>query len=63
VRIEIFTLNFRKVVEETLRDVPPGTAVTIELKDRWGRPLANGLYYVFVSAGGRHEVQRLLILR
>jgi len=63
VRVEIFTLAFRQVVDETFPAVPGGKAVTIELKDRWGRPLADGLYYVVVTVNGRHSTGRLLILR
>ena len=63
VQAEIFTLSFRKVLDETFAAVPAGTAVSIILDDRWGHPLANGLYYVVVTVGGRHSTAKLLILR
>jgi len=63
VRVEIFTLAFRRVVDETFPAVPNGTAVAVELKDRWGRPLAEGVYYVVVTVDGRRSTGKLLILR
>jgi hypothetical protein len=63
VQVEIFTIAFRKVQEETFPNVPAGAAVTIDLKDRWGRPLANGLYYVVVIIDGKHYVAKLIVLR
>jgi hypothetical protein len=62
VRVEIFTSNFRKVLDETFANVPSGLAVTVELKDRWGRTLANGLYYVRVSVDGKRSVTKLMVL-
>jgi hypothetical protein len=63
VRVEIFTSAFRKVLDETFASVPPGVAVTVELKDKWGRPLADGLYYVVVTVDGKRSITKLLILR
>lgn len=63
VRVEIFTTSFRKAVDQTFRDLPSGTAVSVELKDRWGRPLADGIYYVVVTVDGRRSTAKLLILR
>ncbi len=63
VRVEIFTASFRKVQDETFPNVPKGTAITVELKDRWGRSLADGLYYVVVTVEGRHSIGKLLLLR
>ena len=63
VRVEIFTSAFRKVQEEIFPNVPPGVAVTVELKDRWGKPLADGLYYVVVIVDGKRSISKLLILR
>jgi hypothetical protein len=63
VHIQIFTVAFRKVVDETLPDVPAGTSrVPVPLVDRDGKPLANGLYYVVITANGKHWVLKLLIL-
>jgi hypothetical protein len=63
VRVEIFTSGFRKVQDEVVPSVPPGVAVTVELKDRWGRPLADGLYYIEVTVNGKHYFAKLLVLR
>lgn len=62
VRIEIFTLSFRRVLNETFPQVPEGTAVKVNLTDQWGHPLADGLYYVVVTVDGEHSVGKLLIL-
>jgi hypothetical protein len=63
VRIEIFTEAFRKILDKTYPSVPSGAAVTVELKDKWGAPLANGLYYVVVIIDGHRFIAKLLILR
>ncbi len=63
VRVEIFTIAFRKVLDKPFPDLPAGTAVTIPLNDSWGDPLANGLYYIVVDVGAEHSVGKLLILR
>ena len=62
VRVEIFTSGFRKVQDEVFPSVPPGVAVTVELKDRWGRTLADGLYYILVAVNGKRSFAKLLIL-
>ncbi len=63
VEVEIFTTAFRKVQEETFPNVPSGTAVRVQLTDRWGTPLANGLYYVVVIVDGHRSFGKLLVLR
>ncbi len=63
VRAEIFTIAFRKVLDETFSNLPAGTAVTLTLDDQWGHPLANGLYYVVITVNGKHSVAKLLVLR
>ena len=63
VKVEIFTLSFRKVLGEIFTSVPTGTSVPIALNDQWGNPLADGLYYVVVTIGGKHSSAKLLILR
>jgi hypothetical protein len=63
VRIQIFTVSFRKVVDETVTSVPAGTSkLPVPLVDREGKPLANGLYYVVVTINGKRSVLKLLIL-
>jgi hypothetical protein len=63
VQVEIFTTAFRKVQDETFANVPPGVAVTVELKDKWGAALADGLYYVVVIVDGHRSIAKLLVLR
>ena len=63
VKVEIFTLSFRKVLEKTFTSVPAGTAVPVTLEDRGGHPLADGLYYVVVTVNGQDAIGKLLILR
>ncbi len=63
VRVEIFTLAFRKVNEIDLTQVPAGTtSVSIPLTDKGGIPLANGLYYVVVQTPQGRFVAKLLVL-
>lgn len=63
VRVEIFTTAFRKVQDETFPNVPPGVAVEVELKDKWGNPLADGLYYLVLLVDGSRSIGKLMILR
>jgi len=63
VKIQIFTLSYRKVKELTVRNVQPGTAVTVDLLDKAGVGLANGLYFLAVTYpdGGRKTVKLIVI--
>jgi hypothetical protein len=62
--IQIFTSAFRKVNETKLMQVPAGvTDFSLNLADRWGKPLANGLYYVVVTVDGKRMIGKLVILR
>jgi hypothetical protein len=64
VEIKIFTTAFRMVREMSLANAPAGiNQVTLDLLDKWGAPLANGLYYVVVVTPQGRSVGRLLILR
>ncbi len=62
-KIQVFTSAFRKVREDDHPNPMPGVAVTLELKDRMGVPLADGLYYVLCDLDGRRTLAKLLILR
>jgi hypothetical protein len=61
--IEVFTTAFRKVREDDHPNPLPGIGVALELKDKTGVKLADGIYYVVVSLDGRRTVTKLLILR
>ena len=63
VMVQIFTVAFRLVQQEDFEQVPLGTDVPIELKDRTGKVLASGLYYVVVTIDGQKIIGKLMILR
>lgn len=57
-------MAFRVVQNEVFPSVPGNSPVRLELRDKMGVPLANGLYYVWVSVGGgRSSPAKLLVLR
>jgi hypothetical protein len=61
VKAQIFTIAFRKIQEQLFPQVPVGTDVTLNLTDKWGAPLANGLYYVVVTTNEGRSIVKLLI--
>ena len=61
IHIVIFTASFRKVLD-IHRTLSGGEAVVVELKDNWGHPLADGLYYVLVTVDGNRSITKLLII-
>jgi len=64
VKIVVFTTAFRKVQSIERDQVPIGVlSVALELKDKWGAPLANGIYYVVVTTQQGRSVGKLLIFR
>jgi hypothetical protein len=64
VKLLVFTTAFRKVLEEDLGPLTAGTqTTTLELKDHWGKTLANGIYYVVISQGSNRLVGKLLVIR
>jgi hypothetical protein len=64
VRIQVFTLSFRKVCDQTVDNLAPGIkTLPIPLVGNDGQPLSNGLYYVVVTVNGHRTVLKLLILR
>jgi flagellar hook assembly protein FlgD len=64
VRIEIFTLSFRKIDEIDLTNASAGIKdVAYNLTDRKGSPLANGLYYVIVVDSNGRAIGKLLVMR
>jgi hypothetical protein len=64
VRVLVFTTAFRRINEIQLGSVPAGVSpVTLALTDRWGVPLANGIYYVVVRAGQSRTVTKLMVMR
>ena len=63
VTVRIFTVAFRLVLQQEFPQAPMGTAARIELRDKDGVLLADGLYYVVVSSDQGRYVAKLLILR
>ncbi len=64
VSLKIFTTVFRKVNENSFSQLPPGIyQLPVELKDFWGMPLANGLYYVVVDINFERKIFKLLVLK
>ena len=62
-RVELYTLAFRKVQDHTYPPMASGIAITLTLTGRSGNPLANGVYYVVVTVNGRHTIGKLLVVR
>jgi hypothetical protein len=63
VRVEVFTLGFRKIIDLTFDSLQAGTAIPLELIDRSRNSLANGVYYVVVTFNGTRSMGKLLVLR
>jgi hypothetical protein len=63
VRVQIFTVAFRMVQNNDFKDVQAGGILQIPLEDRWGNPLANGLYYVVVTTKAGRTIGKLLVIR
>jgi hypothetical protein len=61
--LQVYTTAYRKVRETAYSNVRPGTAVTLELIDKTGTPLSNGLYFVNVLTPQGKSVLKLLVLR
>jgi hypothetical protein len=63
-RVLIFTTAFRKINEISLGQVPAGTQKTaLQLTDRWGSPLANGVYYVVIRGDKERYTVKLMVIR
>lgn len=63
VKIQLFTLAFRKVQETIYTKVSLGADFPLSLNDRWGKPLSDGIYYVVVTTGQNRSISKLLVLR
>jgi hypothetical protein len=63
-QVKLYTTAFRMVNETTFHDIPAGTTnLALPLTDKEGKPLANGIYYVVVTANGQRFVGKLLVLQ
>ena len=64
IRLKVFTIAFRKVNDITYPNQGPWEVdVPVPLTDKWGTPLANGVYYVLVVSNVGGWKSKLLILR
>jgi hypothetical protein len=63
VKVQIFSVAFRKVWEQDYSQVAPTTALNVSLSDQSGTQLANGLYYVVAITSKGTFKSKLLILR
>jgi len=64
VRIQLFTTAYRKISETVLTALPAGvTPVQVVLRDRKGKLLSNGVYYIRVVSGEAVSIGKLVILR
>jgi len=62
--LKLYTTGFRMVREETFRNVLAGpNDFLLAVSDRWGRDLANGLYYLVVETPQARAKGKLLVLR
>jgi hypothetical protein len=63
VKVQIFTVAFRRVNETAFPQVPAGASVSITLTDFGNKPLASGLYYVVVETDSGRSIAKLMIIR
>jgi len=64
VRIQLFTTAYRKISETVLTTLPVGvTPVSVVLRDKKGRLLSNGVYYIRVISGDTVSIGKLIILK
>jgi len=63
VTVKVFTTAFRMVNEIPYSNQEGGTDIPLPLNNRWGTPLANGLYYVVVYTPEGRAIEKLLIIR
>ncbi|HJT24546.1 MAG TPA: hypothetical protein VJ873_08200, partial [bacterium] len=61
--IKVYSLGYRKVQDVTVQNVRVGAPVTIDLLDKAGVSLSNGLYYLVVTTPQGRRSLKLLILR
>ena len=62
VKVLIFTIAMREVETVNAPEVV-GDALSVQLIDKSGMSLANGLYYFVIQAAGQKWVIKVLVLR
>ncbi len=64
VKIVIYTTGYRFINSMVLHNVQPGATLTLQLLDKPGTPLANGLYFVAMTLpNGYRTILKLIVLR
>jgi hypothetical protein len=64
VQVQIWTLSYRRVQDLTFHQVQPGLDVTLDLLDKSGATLSNGLYYLAVTPSGQgRSTLKLMVTR
>jgi hypothetical protein len=63
VRIQIYTVAFRKISDKIYKDVIPGSPISMEIVAANGNKFASGVFYVEIIAQDRHWTSHLLIIR
>jgi len=63
VKIQIYTLDFRKIQERVFSQAYAGADIELEIKDKWGATLANGLYFLSITTNQGRVIKKLLIAR
>lgn len=63
IRVQIFTVSYRKVQDLSFNQVAPGKDLTFSAMDSAGNLLANGLYYVVAQTNQGRFIVKLLVLR
>lgn len=63
IKVEVFTLAFRKVQEKTETISPASPWIVVQPVDKANTTLSNGLYYVVLNTPSKRIVLKLLVLR
>ena len=63
VKVQVFTLAFRKVQEHVCTGMVSGQDCPLKLTDDHNDPLADGLYYVVVTTNAGRTIGKMLVLR
>ncbi len=62
--VKLYTISFREISDQVFSHVAAGvTGLTIDLHDKRGNQLADGLYYIVVDGNIARGMTKLLILR
>ena len=64
IKIQITTLPpYRELSVQQFVQVPIGVDIRMDLRDRWGKPIPTGLYYVWVTVDGKESMTLLYVKR